>query len=86
MAKIDVVLRAVLDDGKGQRFPDEVVAMEKAEAERAAAMGLVVIVKKPAASRTKEPAKEQSKTSGETPPLPADDDGKTGNGEEVEDV
>jgi len=66
MAKIDVVLRAVLDDGKEQHYPDEVVTMEQAEAERAAAMGLVRIIK-PAAAKRKAAVKTPDKTQDKTP-------------------
>jgi hypothetical protein len=84
MAKINVVLTAVLDNGKEQLVPGETVSMEEARAQKLAALGMVTLPKKAALTKaaknkTTDAAKVNSKqaTKGQDtgdPDSGADDD------------
>jgi hypothetical protein len=54
MSKIEVILTAVLNDGKNSLQPGDTVSMEREKAERLAALGMV---KLPKAARNDKPGK-----------------------------
>lgn len=64
MAKMDVILTAVLHDGKTTKQPGETVSMEKDQAERLAGLGMVKLSKAAKAKNGKTAGKQQ------TPPPP----------------
>jgi hypothetical protein len=77
MKKIDVVLLAVLDNGKEQIEPGETVSMDEGEARQLATLGMVQLPSEAAPAKgKKKPAK---KTGGDDGGQGADDDSGNGN-------
>ena len=76
MAKIDVVLTSVLDDGKEQLQPGEIVNMEASQAEKLVGLGMVQVLRIEAQGKKAKPAKGKAArgaNSKEGPALFADD-------------
>jgi len=68
MKKIDVVLLAVLDDGKEQKEPGETVSMDEEQARQLAALGMVQLPQEEAPSKASK--KAGKKNGAKTPPPP----------------
>ncbi len=63
---VQVVLKAVRDDGRTKAMPGEVISLEKDEAEGLAALGMAVILKEE--TRVRKPAKKEAPPD----PMPTD--------------
>jgi len=81
MAKINVILKAVLDTGKEQRQPGETVQMEADQAKKLAALGMVELPLKAAPAKAPTPPPGGGKGGGKTPPPNGGGAGGAGTGE-----
>jgi hypothetical protein len=73
MPKIDVILNAVLQDGKDCLQPGATVAMDQERAKRLASLGMVKLLGNTDKPRKKNGKTKQSKTQEPLPPVPPED-------------
>ena len=82
MAKINVILKAVLHTGTDVREPGETVQMEASQAKKLAALGMVELPEKAAPAKTQTPPPGGGKGGGKTPPSGGEGAGSGGTGDD----
>ena len=72
MAKVNVVLACVLDDGQTRREPGESVSMEEGQARKLAALGMVELPKAAASAKGKAAKNGGDSRAAKAPAAPGD--------------